>query len=63
MEAQVPAGGEDKDDKKEIEANQSVKVAMKYFIFLPQEEAHSGHPTGPAGIYAKNLHPAISQRF
>lgn len=49
--------------KKEIEAKQSVKTAMKYFISLPQEEAHSSHPTGQAGVYAQKLHPAISQKI
>ena len=34
--------------KKEIEAKRSVKIAMKYFISLPLEEAHSGHPTHQA---------------
>ena len=32
--------------KKEIEAKTSVKATMEYFISLPREEAHSGHPTG-----------------
>jgi len=41
--------------KKEIEAKTSVKTTMKYFISLPREEAHSGHPTGQAGVYAQKL--------
>ena len=36
--------------KKEIEAKRSVKIATKYFISLSQEESHSGHPTGQAGV-------------
>ena len=59
----MPAGGEDKDDQKEIEAKQSVKIAMMYFITLPQEQAHSGHPTGLAGIYTQKIHAAISQKI
>ena len=60
MEAQVPAEGKDKDDK-EIELKWSVKIAMKYFMPLPQE-AHSAHPNGQAGAYTKKLCPAISQQ-
>jgi len=44
--------------KKEIEAKTSVKTTMKYFISLPREEAHSGHPTGQAGVYAQKLTPS-----
>ena len=49
--------------KTELEAKRPVKITMKYFISLPQEEAHSGHPTGQAGVYAQKLHPTISQKI
>ena len=49
--------------KKEIEAKRTVKMTTKYFISLPCEEAHSGHPTGQAGVHAQKLQPAISQKI
>ena len=49
--------------KTELEAKRPVKITMKYFISLPQQEAHSGHPTGQAGVYAQKLHPTISQKI
>ena len=48
--------------KKETEMKRSVKIAMKYFMSLPQE-ACSGHPTGQVGLYTKMLNPAISQQI
>ena len=47
----------------ELDAKRSVKTTMKCFISLPQEEAHSGHPTGQAGVYVQKLHPNISQNI
>ena len=49
--------------KTELEAKSPVKTTMKHFISLPQQEAHSGHPTGQAGVYAQKLHPTISQKI
>ena len=49
--------------KTDLEAKQSVKTTKKYFISLPRQEAHSGHPTGQAGVYAQKLHPTISQKI
>ena len=48
--------------KESIENKRTMKTT-KYFISLPTEEAHSGHPTGQAGVYAQKLHPAISQKI
>ena len=39
------------------------KAGQTTFISLPQQEAHSSHPTGQAGIYAQKLHPAVSQKI
>ena len=36
---------------------------IKYFISLPQEEAHTGHPVGQAGVYAQKLNPYVSQKI
>ena len=49
--------------KTELEAKRPVKTTMKYFISLPQQEAHSGHPTGQAGVYTQKLHLTISQKI
>ena len=49
--------------RKEIEAKSLVKTTTKYFISLPHQEAHSGHPTGQVGIYAQKLQPAISRKI
>ena len=49
--------------KREIEAKRTVKMTTKYFISLLREEAHSGHPTGQAGVHAQKLQPAISQKI
>ena len=49
--------------KTDLEAKQSVKTTKKYFISLPWQEAHSGHPTGQAGVYAQKLHPTTSQKI
>ena len=61
MEAQVPARRTNL--KTDLEAKQSVKTTKKYFISLTRQEAHSGHPTGLAGVYAQKLHPTISQKI
>ena len=47
--------------KENIEAKRTVETTKKIFISLPSEEAHTGHPTGQAGVYAQKLHPEISQ--
>ena len=36
--------------RKEVTAKHSVKTSVKYFVSLPMESAHSGHPTGSTGI-------------
>ena len=49
--------------RKEVTAKHSVKTSMKYFVSLPMESAHSGHPTGSAGIFSQKLHPLVSQKI
>ena len=49
--------------RKKFAAKQPVKISMKYFVSLPMESAHSGHPTGLSGIFAQKLHPLISQKI
>ena len=49
--------------RKEIAAKKPVKTLMKFFISLPAGSAHSGHPTGSAGIFAQKLHPLVSQKI
>lgn len=46
-----------------VAAKQPVKTSMKYFVSLPMESAHSGHPTGPTAIFAQKLHPLVSQKI
>jgi len=49
--------------QKEISAKKEIKTLKKYFISLPDGSAHSGHPTGHAGIFAQKLHPLVSQKI
>ena len=49
--------------RKEIVAKKPIKTLTKFFISLPAESAHSGHPTGSAGIFAQKLHPLVSQKI
>lgn len=49
--------------RKEITVKKPVKTLMKTFISMPAESAHSGHPTGSAGIFAQKLHPLVSQKI
>ena len=56
----MPAGGK---NKEKIEAKRTVETAKKFIISLPSEKAHTGHPTGQAGVYAQKLHPEISQKI
>ncbi len=46
--------------REEINANKPIKIETKS---LPNEEAHSGHPTYQDGIYAQKLNPKISQKI
>ena len=45
--------------RQEIEGSTPIKTTIKYLISLPQEEAHTGHPVGQAGVYAQNLNPCL----
>ena len=47
--------------RKKVAAKQPVKISMKYFVSLPMESAHSGHPTGLSAIFTQKLHPLVSQ--
>ena len=49
--------------RKKVAANQPVKISMKYFVSLPMESAHSGHPTGLSAIFAQNLHHWFPKRY
>jgi len=49
--------------RKKVAANQPIKISMKYFVSLPMESAHSGHPTGLSAIFVQKLHPLVSQKI
>ena len=49
--------------KTDLANNKTVKVELKYFVSLPCEEAHSGHPTGYAAGYSQKLNPYVSQKI
>lgn len=37
----------------------NIKQTHKYFVSLPTEEAHHGHPTGEQDGFAQRVHPGI----
>ncbi len=43
--------------------NKPIKVVKRYFISLPREDLHSGHPTGNAGVFAQKLNPEVSPKI
>ena len=49
--------------RKKVTAKQPVKTLIKYFISLPMESEHSGHPTSLSGIFAQKLHPLVPQKI
>ncbi len=49
--------------KIELAKGQPVKSLTRYFISLPSEEAHSGHPTGQPAVYGQKLHPLVAQKI
>ena len=49
--------------KTELAKGQPVSTLTRYFISLPSEEAHSGHPTGQPAVYGQKLHPLVAQNI
>ena len=47
----------------ELAKGQPVQTLTKYFISLPSEEAHSGHPNGQPAVYGQKLHPLVAQKI
>ena len=51
--------------KTALTSDKSVKIKVKYFVFVPSEEAHSGHPTGHTVRYSQKLYKptCVSKNF
>lgn len=49
--------------KKEVTTTSNIKKVMKYFILLPTQAVHSGHPTGQGAVYAQKKHPLVAQKI
>ncbi len=49
--------------KSKLAKGQPVKSLTKYFISLPSEDAHSGHPTGQPAVFGQKLHPLVAQKI
>ena len=40
-----------------------VKTTQKYFVSLPTEQAHEGHPVGEAASFCQRIHPIILNKI
>ena len=49
--------------RKAIAEGDDICKVSKYFVSLPSEAAHSGHPTGSSGGYAQRIHPLLSDKI
>ena len=49
--------------RKAIAKGDDICKISKYFVSLPSEAAHSGHPTGSSGGYAQRIHPLLSDQI
>ena len=49
--------------QKAIAKGDDICKISKYFVSLPSEAAHSGHPTGSSGGYAQRIHPLLSDQM
>lgn len=45
-----------KELKGSLDAQNPVLTEMRYFVSLPANEAHSGHPIGQAAIHGQKVH-------
>ena len=41
----------------------AVEVQTKYWVSLPSEEAHSGHPVGKNALYSQRIHPLLVEKI
>ena len=48
--------------REDLQLKKLIKTIRKYFISLPREDVHSGHPTGAAGVFAQKLNPDVPIR-
>ena len=46
-----------------IAKGDEIHTIAKYFVSLPLEAAHSGHPTGSSGGFAQRIHPLLSEKI
>ena len=49
--------------RKAIARGDEIQTTTKYFISLPSEAAHSGHPTGNCAGFAQRIHPLLSGKI
>jgi len=49
--------------RKAIAKGDDIRTISKYFVCLPSEAAHSGHPTGSSGGFAQRIHPLLSEKI
>ena len=48
---------------RETIATGGVKTVQKYFVSLPMEQAHEGHPVGEAASFCQRIHPIILNKI
>ena len=46
-----------------LTTNCAIKVISKFFVSLPSEDAHSGHPIGSHGGFSQRIHPRLIQEI
>ena len=51
--------------KEEVCAKHQVRAIIKYFVLLPSEGVHSGHPIGQSSeaIFSQKLHPKVTAKI
>jgi len=49
--------------RKAIAKGDDICTISKYFVCLPSEATHSGHPTASSGGFAQRIHPLLSEKI
>ena len=49
--------------RQDLASGKAVQAERKYFVSLPTEEAHSGHPTGHCSGFSQRIHPLLIEQI
>ena len=49
--------------RQDLASGKAVQTERKYFVSLPTEEAHSGHPTGHCSGFSQRIHPLLIEQI